>query len=75
MLRRFIAPALMTAAAAAAIAAAPIAAANPGPGIDDGTSVTINERPGHVSIQSEPPTVSDARSYGDFSSPAPFLGE
>ena len=75
MTKGFIATMFMTAAAAAAIAAAPTAsaAAVPTPGIDTDSSTT--QGPGSVAIQAEPPAVSDARSYGQYSTPAPFLGD
>jgi hypothetical protein len=64
----YIATLFVTGAAAAAIAAAPSASA--------ASAVTNTEtRPGNVEIQVQPPTVSDARSYGQFSSPAPFFGD
>jgi hypothetical protein len=63
----YIATLFVTGAAAAAIAAAPYASA--------ASAVTSTDtRPGNVEIRVQPPTVSDARSYGQFSSPAPFLG-
>ena len=76
MKMRYIATVFMTGAAAAAIAAAPsaFAAATPITSADTESSTTLNQRPGHVAIQVAPPSVSDARSYGQFSSPAPFLG-
>jgi hypothetical protein len=71
----YIATLFVTGAAAAAIAAAPSAsAASVITSPATGGSTTTNQRPGNVEIQAEPPTVSDARSYGQFSSPAPFLG-
>jgi hypothetical protein len=64
----YIATLFVTGTAAAAIAAAPYASA--------ASAVTNTEtRPGNVEIQVQPPTVSDARSYGQFSSPAPFFGD
>ncbi|HYO04601.1 MAG TPA: hypothetical protein VET27_23115 [Mycobacterium sp.] len=72
----FLTPILLAAAAAGAIAAAPIAAAAiPVTGSNGAGVVTTNERPGHVSIQAEPPTVSEPRSYGQSSSPEEYLGE
>ena len=72
---RYIATAIATGAAAAAIAAAPGAsAATPVTSIDGGGTTTTHQTPGHVSIQVTPPHVSKARSYGEFSSPAPFFG-
>ena len=71
---RYIATAIATGAAAAALAAAPGAsAAIPVTSIDGG-GTTTHQTPGHVSIQVTPPHVSKARSYGEFSSPAPFFG-
>lgn len=60
-------------AAAAAIAAAPVAAAanpitEPAP-----AGATITQRDGHVSINATPDEVSEPRSYGQWSSPTPFL--
>ena len=75
MIRRFIAPALMTAAAAASIAAAPIAVAAPIAGLDGGGTTTTTTRDGHVAIQAQPPSVSEPRSYGEFPNAIPFLGE
>jgi hypothetical protein len=72
----YIATLFVTGAAAAAIAAAPSASAASAitsPDMDGSTAT--NQRPGHVAIQAEPPTVSDARSYGQYSSPAPILGD
>jgi hypothetical protein len=66
---------LVTGAAAAAIAAAPAAgAANPVT-VDRGGegNATVTQRQGHVNIAVTPPDVSDARSYGEFTSPAPLI--
>jgi hypothetical protein len=73
----YIATLFVTGAATAAIAAAPSAsaAASAITSPDTGGSTTTSQRPGHVAIQAEPPTVSDARSYGQYSSPAPILGD
>ncbi|BBY31005.1 hypothetical protein [Mycolicibacterium sediminis] len=69
---RYVATLLASGAAAAAIAAAPAAAAAP---IADTapTGSTITQRDGHVHIDARPPVVSEPRSYGQFSSPAPFM--
>ena len=68
----FIATLIATGATALTLAAAPAAfAAAIAP---DGTT-SIDQRPGHAAIVVTPPAVSDARSYGQFSSPAPFFGE
>lgn len=73
---RYIATVLATGAAAAAIAAAPGAsAASPVTSTDTGGTTTTSQTAGHVSIQVTPPNVSKARSYGEFSSPAPFFGD
>jgi hypothetical protein len=73
---RYIATVVATGAAAAAIAAAPGAsAANPVTSTNTGGTTTTSQTPGHVSIQVTPPLVSKARSYGEFSSPAPFFGD
>jgi hypothetical protein len=72
---RYIATMLATGAAAAAIAAAPGAsAANAITSTNPGGTATTTQSPGSVSIQVAPPHVSKARSYGEFSSPAPFFG-
>jgi hypothetical protein len=72
---RYIATMLATGAAAAAIAAAPGAsAANAITSTNPGGTATTTQSPGSVSIQVTPPQVSKARSYGEFSSPAPFFG-
>jgi hypothetical protein len=69
---RHIASIAITGAAAAAIAAAPIAAASP---VTDPApaGATITQRDGHVHIDATPDKVSEPRSYGQWSSPAPFL--
>lgn len=69
---RHIATIAITGAAAAAIAAAPTAVAAP---IAEPLSAgaTITQRDGHVHIDATPDTVSPPRSYGQFSTPAPFL--
>jgi hypothetical protein len=74
---RHIATLILSAAAAAAIGAAPSAsAANIITGADARPNrVVIDTRPGNTEVQVEPPTVSDVRSYGQFSSPAPLLGD
>jgi hypothetical protein len=55
--------------------AAPSAsAANPSTITDTGGS-TITDKQGHTAVVVHPPSVSDARSYGQFSSPAPILGD
>jgi hypothetical protein len=73
----YVATLFVTAAAGAAIAAAPAASAASAITSADTrpNSVETDTRPGNVEIQVAPPTVSDARSYGPFSSPAPFLGD
>jgi hypothetical protein len=73
----YIATLFVTAAAAAAIAVAPSASAASAITSADTrpSSVEIDRGPGNVEIQVAPPSVSDARSYGQFSSPAPFLGD
>jgi hypothetical protein len=73
----YIATLFATAAAAAAVAAAPTAAAASTVTSADTrpTGVVIDTRPGNTEVHVSPPAVSDARSYGQFSSPAPFLGE
>jgi hypothetical protein len=61
----------VTGAAAAAIAAAPAATAavtDPAP-----AGATITQRDGHVHIDARPDEVSPPRSYGQFSSPTPFI--
>lgn len=74
MKMRYIAASVMTGLAAAAIAAAPIAgaAANPSTVTDNGRT-TVTDKMGHNAIVVQPPTVSSPKSYGNFSSPAPFL--
>lgn len=70
---RYIATGIMTGLAAAAVAAAPIAAAaNPSTTIDTGRA-TITDKAGHNAIVVTPPPVSAPRSYGNFSSPGPFM--
>ena len=71
---RYIATGLMTGLAAGAIAAAPIASAiaNPSTTTDTGRTTTVDKQ-GHNAIVVHPPTVSAPKSYGQFSSPAPFL--
>jgi hypothetical protein len=64
--------AFIAGAAAAAIAAAPTAVAST-PVISPGGNTTVTQRPGHTSIVVTPPGVSDARSYGEFSSPADII--
>jgi hypothetical protein len=64
----YIATLLVTGAAGAAIAAAPTASAA-------SAATSTETRPGNVEIRVQPPTVSDARSYGQFSSPAPIFGD
>jgi hypothetical protein len=60
-------------AAAAAVVAAPVASAA---GADTRPDrVVIDTNPGNTEIQVSPPAASEARSYGQFSSPAPFLGD
>jgi hypothetical protein len=72
----YIATLFVTGAAAVAIAAAPSAsAASAITKPDTGGSVHTYQRPGNVELRVEPPQVSDTRSYGQFSSPAPFLGD
>jgi hypothetical protein len=72
----YIATMVMTGVAAAAIAVAPSAsAANPNTGTDGGNAITTHQTPAHVAMQATPPDVSDARKYGQFSSPAPLLGD
>lgn len=62
-------------AAAAAIVAAPSAvAANPDIRSTDGSgNTTTTKREGHTRIVVTPPDVSDARSYGEFTSPAEII--
>ncbi|MBJ7340792.1 hypothetical protein [Mycolicibacterium sp.] len=71
---RYITAGLMTGLAAGAIAAAPIAsaAANPSTVTDNGRT-TIVDKKGHNAIVVKPPVVSPPSSYGNFSSPAPFM--
>jgi hypothetical protein len=70
---RYIATGLMTGLAAGAIAAAPIAsAANPSTTTDTGRTTSV-EKKGHNAIVVHPPTVSPPQSYGQFSSPQPFM--
>jgi hypothetical protein len=69
---RFIAPVLAGGAIAAAIAAAPGASAAD-IRCTNGGSATICQKPGHAAIDATPPQVSPPRSYGQFSSPLPFL--
>ena len=69
---RYMATLLATGAAAAAIAAAPGAMAAPITDIT-ATGSTITQRDGHVHIDASPDAVSPPRSYGQFSSPAPFM--
>lgn len=73
----YIATLFVTAAAGAAIAAAPAASAASAitsPDIEP-VGVVIDSSPGNVEVEVTPPAVSDARSYGQFSTPAPFLGD
>jgi len=74
MKMRYLAASVMTGLAAAAVAAAPIAgaAANPSTTIDTGRA-TITDKKGHNAIVVQPPNVSTPNSYGNFSSPAPFM--
>jgi len=71
---RFLATGVMTGLAAAAFAMAPIAgaAANPSTVTDTGRA-TITDKKGHNAIVVQPPTVSSPNSYGNFSSPQPFM--
>lgn len=73
----YIATLFVTGAATAAIAAAPAAsAANAITSADTRpVSIQTDTRPGNTEIEVTPPNVSDARSYGPFSSPWPFLGD
>jgi hypothetical protein len=73
----YIATLFVTGAAAAAIAAAPSAfAANAVTGTDARpNSVVVDTSPGNTEIQVQPRSVSDARSYGEYSSPAHLLGD
>jgi hypothetical protein len=64
---QYIATLFVTGAAAAAVAAAPSASAA-------GASASTNTKPGNVEIQVKPGPVSDAHSYGQFSSPVALLG-
>jgi hypothetical protein len=65
---------IIAGAAAAAIAAAPSAVATtPVTSPGGGGNATVTQRPGHTSIAVTPPGVSDARSYGEFSSPAAII--
>ena len=70
---RYITAGLMTGLAAGAIAVAPIAsAANPSTATETGRTTTIDKK-GHNAIVVHPPTVSAPKSYGQFSSPRPFM--
>lgn len=70
---RYIATGIMTGLAAAAVAAAPMAAAaNPSTTTESGRT-TITDKEGHNAIVVHPPTVSSPKSYGNFSSPQPFM--
>lgn len=71
---RYLATGVMTGLAAAAFAMAPIAgaAANPSTTVDNGRTTTTDKK-GHNAIVVHPPTVSSPNSYGNFSSPQPFL--
>jgi hypothetical protein len=73
----YIATLFATGAAAAAIAGAPAgSAASPIMSADTRpVGVEIDSRPGNTEVEVTPPAVSDARSYGQFSSPAPFFGD
>lgn len=73
----YIATLFVTGAAAAAIAAAPAASAASAITSADTrpVGVEIDSRPGNTEVEVTPSAVSDARSYGQFSSPAPFLGD
>lgn len=67
---RYLASIAATGAAAAAIVAAPLATAAT-PDVPEGAIIT--QRDGHVHINATPDEVSEPRSYGQWSSPAPFL--
>jgi hypothetical protein len=70
---RVLAAGVMTGLAAAAIAAAPMAsAANPSTTTDTGRA-TITDKKGHNAVVVKPPSVSAPNSYGNFSSPVPFM--
>jgi hypothetical protein len=71
MKRSYVASVFITGAVAMAIAAAPsaFAAAVPVTGTDGGGGVSTTQRQGHVHIKATPPAVSDARSYGESSTP------
>ncbi len=70
---RFIAPLLAAGAVAAAIAAAPNASAADVRTCANGGGATICQSPGNAEIHTNGPQVQAPRSYGPFSSPAPFL--
>jgi hypothetical protein len=73
----YIATLFVTGAAAATITAAPTASATSAINSVETrpVSVEIDSKPGNVEVEVAPPAVSDARSYGQFSTPAPFLGD
>ena len=60
---------------AVAVAAAPTAAAASTTSTHDSGPVTTTQRPGHVSIYAEPPTVSPPKIWGPFSSPLFLLDD
>jgi len=71
---RYLLTGIMTGLATAAVAMAPIAgaAANPSTVTDNGRT-TVTDKKGHHAIVVQPPTVSSPNSYGNFSSPQPFM--
>ncbi len=72
---RHIATLLGAAAVAAAIVAAPSAAAASTTTTHDGGGTTTTQRPGHVSIYTEPPVVSPPQVWGSYWSPLFVLGD
>jgi hypothetical protein len=72
---RYIVPLLMAGAAAAAITAAPGASAASVRTCTDGGASIKCHSPGNVEIHAEPPRVQPPLTWGQFSSPLPFLGD
>ncbi len=62
-------------AVAAAVASAPGAAATSATTTHESAGTTTTQRPGHVSIYTEPPVISPPQVWGPFSSPAFILGD
>ena len=62
-------------AVAAAIASAPGAAAASITTTTDSGGSTTTQRPGHVSIHTTPPLVSEPRVWGSYTSPMFILGD